>query len=99
MVNKIISELCVNDGNKVILYDRLDKECFFSQEQCARNIYLVNVNSKIIWQIYSDYDFEGNPFTSIRADNAGDITAYRWDGGLYVIDKNTGFAKPHQLIK
>lgn len=58
-----------------------------------------DASAQVIWQVYSEYDSEGNPFTNISVDDLGNITAYRWDGGLYFINGNTGFAKPQKLIK
>ncbi|MBU9834390.1 hypothetical protein ACE2AK_26270 [Rahnella perminowiae] len=99
MTDQIVNELSVKDGNKVVLYDRLDMESIYGREQCARNVYLIDASAQVIWQVYSEYDSEGNPFTNISVDDLGNITAYRWDGGLYFINENIGFAKPQKLIK
>jgi len=36
MTDQIVNELSVKDGNKVVLYDRLDMESIYGREQCAR---------------------------------------------------------------
>lgn len=99
MNEKPMCELEIKGGNKIVVYDRLAKESIYGTEQCARNIYLLAKDSKVLWQVHSNFDAEGNPFTNIMINENGDILAYRWDGGSYLIDEKTGFATPHQFLK
>ena len=94
-----MSELQISNGNTIVVYDRLAKESIYGTEQCARNVYFLTKESKVVWQIRSDHDAEGDPFTNIMLNEKGDILAYRWNGGSYLIDEKTGFATPHQFLK
>ena len=62
----------------------------------TRNVQRIDVNGNVIWTIHSDFDSEGHPFTQLHFDG-GRLTAYRWDGGTYAVDLETGFATPLQL--
>ncbi|WP_155760907.1 hypothetical protein [Granulibacter bethesdensis] len=64
----------------------------------AKNIYLLSINGSIIWQVNSDFDHEGNPFTNVIYENV-ELRAYRWDGGMYKIDMRNGRALPDILDK
>lgn len=85
-------------GGYVVLIDRLGMEEKFGPLECARNIYLVDQNGAIVWQVTSDFDSDGGPFTNV-IDDLGELKAYRWDGGMYKLDLNTGFAIPISLLK
>jgi hypothetical protein len=85
-------------GGHIVLIDRLGMQEKFGQLECARNIYLVDQNGAVMWQVNSDFDSDGGPFTNVL-DDLGELKAYRWDGGMYKIDLNTGFAIPILLTK
>lgn len=85
-------------GGHIVLIDRLGMEEKFGQLECARNIYFIDKNGEIMWQVTSDFDSDGGPFTNV-IDDLGELKAYRWDGGMYKIDLNTGFAMPTSLTK
>lgn len=92
-------ELLLRDNLfKIVLYDRLDPK-IFSDEEAARNVYKLDFSGNIIWQVSSKSDERGAPFTGIRIDEDGKLMAYRWDGGLYEIDIETGFATPKILMR
>lgn len=80
-------------GVTLVLEDRLAKEDIYGRLECARNIFLVDSNSKIVWQIQTDFDSDGGSFTNIFADDGG-VKGYRWDGGVYLIDLNSGKGMP-----
>lgn len=94
----IAKRIALSDGRIVLLLDRLAKEKLYGRLECARNIYLVDRNGMRIWQVESAFDENGGPFTNIIVSGA-EIHAYRWDGGIYVIDTNTGKAVPSQLTR
>ena len=63
----------------------------------ARNVYYVDKNRQVIWQIETkDYAietaFSGQPFFTIKKNNDGHFLAYNWSGFIYRIDMQTGFA-------
>ena len=99
MTNNVLTEYYFSDGNKIILLDRLGMENLYGKIECARNIYLLDMYGATIWQVSSDFDFEGNPFTSLTLCDDGRIIAYRWDGGNYTINDKTGIATPVILMK
>lgn len=87
------------DNNSVlVLLDRLGQESIYGKSECARNIYLLDSLGIVIWQISSNFDSSGDPFTNFVVDN-GNINAYRWDGGVYQVDFKTGLAIPKTLFK
>jgi hypothetical protein len=95
---EISSQVDLPSGGKIILLDRLAKEHLYSKEEMARNIFKINKIGHLEWQIQSDFDAEGQPFTRLHYDN-GKVTAYRWDGGVYVINIETGDAKLRILMR
>jgi hypothetical protein len=79
----------------------------------SRNIYMIDESDNIIWQVQSGFDADGfsGPFTGLRMRPAGfddlsrityeteALQAYRWNGGLYGIDLETGWATPLILVR
>lgn len=88
----------LNGGRSLILFDGLSLPECCDNEEVARNVFLLNEKGDIIWRIFSKYDQDGNPFTNIY-EKSNQIRAYRWDGGEYLIDIETGEAKPHAFLK
>ncbi|KCZ89069.1 hypothetical protein [Hyphomonas jannaschiana] len=91
--SEIAQQLDLPDGSAVVLLDRLAKGRRFSKEEQARNIFAVDANGNLLWQVHSCFDTEGTPFTKLHFEN-DTLTAYRWDGGSYQIDTQTGAATP-----
>lgn len=83
---------------RVILVDRLGQGDVYGSIECARNIFLIDNEGNIIWQVSSDFDFDGGAFTNITFAD-GRLQGYRWDGGMYEIDLTTGKAEPGLLMK
>lgn len=99
MTDNVLSECYISDGKKIIIIDRLGMEGLYGKTECARNIYLLDMHGATIWQVSSDFDSEGNPFTNMTLHDDGSLTAYRWDGGNYIINDKTGFATPAVLMR
>jgi hypothetical protein len=97
-VTDIEKKIELPGGVTLVLQDRLAKENIYGQLECARNIFLMDANSKIVWQIQTDFDSDGGSFTNIFADDSG-IKGYRWDGGVYEIDLESGKGAPLILQK
>jgi hypothetical protein len=83
------------DGGCVVLLDMLGKAGQYSKDQIAKNIFRLDEKGEVKWQVFSDFDSEGSPFTRIDLQNG--INAYRWDGGTYSVNIETGEATPLQL--
>lgn len=81
------------NGDRIVLIDRLSDARTVDR---ARNVHRIDGSGQIVWTISTRFDSEGNPFTQLHF-AAGRLTAYRWDGGTYTVDMETGIAEPQQL--
>lgn len=97
-LNDAAMRLPISNSRTVVLLDRLGKEQTYGREECARNIYLLDDTLQIIWQVRSKFDADGGPFTNIVYEKQN-LRGYRWDGGKYDIDLDTGEARPLSLTK
>ena len=95
---EIAKIIALPDGMVVDLRDTLAKKELYGKPEHTRNIRLYDKDGQLVWQVYSDFDSSGDPYTNIWYDD-GILYAYRWDGGEYIIDIDTGFAKPFRLVK
>jgi hypothetical protein len=91
-LDDVASDVELPDCDRVILFDRLGKGDQFSKVEKARNVYRVDSLGRVKWQIRSQFDADGDPFTQLRLENG--LTAYRWDGATYGVDLDTGEAVP-----
>ncbi|GLW38810.1 hypothetical protein Pcaca04_27460 [Pectobacterium carotovorum subsp. carotovorum] len=99
MTDIILIKYNLSGGKEIVLFDRLGMKNLHKRVEIARNICLLDEQGEIVWQVSSDFDSEGNPFTNMTLHRDGSITAYRWDGGNYTINTETGFATPSMLMK
>ncbi|WJY13388.1 hypothetical protein PCO82_12400 [Pectobacteriaceae bacterium CE90] len=99
MIDNILSEVFLDDEKRVVVIDRLGMEEKYGKVECSQNIYFLDKDGRVIWRVSSDFDNEGNPFTGVTLIDGNSIEAYRWDGGCYSINKETGFATPKILLK
>lgn len=88
----ISSKIDLHDGRAIVLLNRLGKGDRYSKEEIARNVLRIDSAGHVELQVNSQLDDEGNPFTRIFLENG--LSAYRWDGGSYSIDLETGAATP-----
>lgn len=95
IANKILK---IDSDAQLVLIDGLNN--FFEQTplEVSRNIFLINTRGDVIWRIHSVNDKFGDSFTNIYQKDEH-YKAYRWDGGQYGIDLETGFATPEILLK
>jgi hypothetical protein len=101
-LNEVAKKIDLPDGLSLVMLDRLAKESIFGPIECARNIFLVDVTTKIVWQVHTDFDANGGPFTNVFLDGNLDgnvVKGYRWDGGMYEIDLKNGKGVPVLLMK
>jgi hypothetical protein len=97
-LDEVAERIDLSGDSRVVRLDRLAKETVYGREECARNIFLVDAAGKVIWQVATEFDEDGNPFTSILYEE-GKLKAYRWDGYLYEIDITSGRALPTSFLK
>lgn len=88
----ISSKIELPNGSSIVLLDLFGKKHSYSKEQLARHVYKLNADGQVEWQVHSEFDAAGNPFTQLHYLNG--VTAYRWDGGSYSVDLETGAATP-----
>lgn len=79
-------------GDQIVLLERLGMRERFSKVERARNVFRIDAEARVKWQIRSEFDADGGPFTQLRLEK--ELTAYRWDGATYKVDLNTGTATP-----
>ena len=80
-------------GNELVLIDISDRKDISMEENNA-NIYFLNQNSEIIWQIKAkNTAFDRDMFTSMEFNLQGELIASRFSGFEYVVDLETGIAK------
>ena len=94
--SEIYRRIEMPNGNAIVLLDRLAKTDLYSKEECARNILRVDAEGHVRWRVSSQFDAEGDPFTQLHNEDEV-LTGYRWDGGTYAIDAETGVATPLRL--
>jgi hypothetical protein len=97
-MTNIIESIGFPNGNRLVLLDTMGKEEIFGAEKCAKNVFLLNSAGVTIWQISSNFDQDGDPFTKIIFENER-IKAYRWDGGVYEVNLTDGKAVPIMLAR
>jgi len=85
------------DGSQIVLRDVLGRRDIEPLEK-SQNVFRVGLDGKVIWRIATDFDAEGNPFTQLTYEDDS-LSAYRWDGFSYVVDVETGVAKPNEFLK
>ena len=88
----------INSTDLITLFDRLDPSKF-SNIDSAKNVYRVKLDGTVVWQVHSSFDSKGDPFTNIEIDEFNEILGFRWNGGQYHIDLETGYAQPRTLLK
>ncbi|MFJ4145285.1 hypothetical protein [Pseudomonas sp. NPDC089734] len=82
----------------VVLIERLAQESIRGRTEDAKNIFLIDGNGSVIWQVSSDFDSDGGPYTNIFYSD-GRLQGYRWDGGIYDIDLESGVAVPNLFLR
>jgi len=97
-MNEAVKKVDFPDGLSLVMLDRLAKESIFGKIECARNIFLVDATTKIVWQVHTDFDANAGPFTNVFLEG-NVVKAYRWDGGMYEIDLKNGKGVPVLLMK
>ena len=87
-----------NSTDLITLFDRLDPSKF-SNIESAKNVYRVKLDGTVVWQVHSSFDSKDDSFTNIEIDEFNEILGFRWNGGQYDIDFETGFAQPRKFFK
>ena len=94
-ITKIRQKVEVNT-NKIIVRIDVSEDKVLSPEQSSSNIYCIDNNNKIIWQvkeIKTKRPFNDDMFVYLGKNEKGQIIADRFSGFEYIIDPETGEAK------
>lgn len=97
-MQEVSATIDLGGGDRIILLDRAGMRDKYSREQRSRNIFRVDGNASVVWQVESKFDDTGGPFTGLKNTDDG-LVAYRWDGSNYHIDPATGYAVPASFEK
>jgi hypothetical protein len=89
-LREILDSIDLSDGRRIVVLSWSGKKGI----DITRNLYLVGVDGDLIWRVSSKFDTDAGPFTKIESYEDGNLSANRWDGGVYDIDMKTGFATP-----
>jgi ribonuclease HII len=91
--DKIYKKIFFKNGLYVVLID-VSEDIDLSKTENNSNVYLVDNNYKIIWQISADdTTFDKDMFTSIELIDREVLVAKRFSGFKYKIDPQTGKAE------
>jgi len=97
---EIAKKVYLGDGTVIVLLNMLGLPDNVPQMDMEQNIYRVNQQGNVMWQITGDAPFyPRTPFTGLWYDENNQLMGYRFDGGQYKIDIEAGIASLIQLIK
>lgn len=90
----------LDDGTSVVLLDMLAVSSEVPQQDVENNIRRVTPDGHVIWQVSgTEPVYPRSPFTGMLLDENRNLIAYRWDGGQFKIDVDTGIAEPVNLAR
>ncbi|MDF7670063.1 hypothetical protein PT276_02390 [Orbaceae bacterium ESL0721] len=100
-INKkdIVEKICLPANLYIVRIDSFNPIFNNQLNDRVRNIFKIDSEGKVIWQVFSNSDTKRDgSFQGIKMDG-NNLKAYRWNGGQYDIDLETGFATPEILLK
>ena len=87
-------EVELDDGSRIVALDEpepTDPEQYLAY---SNNVFRYAPDGSVTWQIDAGGPFDRPaPFTGIGFEENGELTAFRWDGGVFAIDVDTGKAR------
>jgi hypothetical protein len=97
---KVGKRIELGDGSAIVLLDMLGAPKTAPQADVEQNIYRIDRQGNIMWRIAAGAPvYPRDPFTGVGFDEKKRLMAYRFDGGQYQIDVETGVARPVQLAR
>lgn len=97
---RVGSRIDLDDGTSLVLLDMLDAPPEVPQADVENNLYRVDPKGGNIWQVSgAGAVYPRSPFSGMALDDNGNLVAYKWDGGQFRINMETGFAEPVQLAR
>lgn len=86
-------------GDQIVLINTLDSARNNPRSESSRNIYRVNSDRNILWQVENYNCMPNSTFTQINYDGSQTLSAYNFDGREFLININTGKIQPGRLMK
>ncbi len=90
-----LMSVALPSGGRLIVLDTLGRNDIPATDR-ARNLVMLDDEGTVVWTVSSEFDGSGDPFTGVAVEGTA-IEAYRWDGGTYAVDAETGEATPLRL--
>ena len=95
-IKKITKKISFSNHESIVRVNTTGKDIPWTENEINFNIYRVDKDYNIIWQIYEDDSTkpqQGWPFTYLAREENGSIAADRFSGYEYIVDPETGKAK------
>ena len=91
-IKKITKKISFSNHESIVRVNTTGKEIPWTENEINFNIYRVDKDYNIIWQIQEDKrpDFKEDPFVYLDIEKNGDIGADRFSGYEYIVDPETG---------
>ena len=88
------SEVLLDDGSSVRIVDMLSAPKSTPAHEVSNNVFRIAADGTTMWQIDAGEGVgERCPFTGLVIRDNQKVLGFRWDGGIYAIDLETGKAK------
>ncbi|OCG24707.1 hypothetical protein A9G11_03375 [Gilliamella sp. wkB108] len=88
----------IDNNCQLVLIDGFNRIFNKDPLKASRNIFFINNIGQVIWRVFSKNDRFGDSFMNIYKIQ-DEYKAYRWDGGQYGLNIQTGEATPEILLK
>jgi len=95
---QISASIPLQGGERVVVVNRLDNPAAYTAEEMHFNLYRVDRDGRIVWQIGDYNPMENSTFTNVY-EKEGGIYAYNYDGIEYVVETSAGVATPKTLLR
>lgn len=93
-IRHIKNKIKIDLEKTIVLIDKMDPKIYPDEKSVSNNIYCVNKNFEIIWQVSSnDTPFHDNdPFLYLDTNKKGEIVIQNFSGDEYILNPETGIA-------
>lgn len=94
-LSHVVKKICLSNDKFIILVDTTE-DVMIQKSLGMRNIFCVDANNQIIWQVYISETDKNNlkdTFIYVDLDNSGQLNADTFFGTEYHVNLKTGEAK------
>ncbi|MEX2112576.1 MAG: hypothetical protein WD845_05285 [Pirellulales bacterium] len=86
-------EVELDDESVIRVVDMLSAPKSTPAQEVSYNVFRFDNDNRMVWRIQADVGTQDrNPFVGLTIQEDGQLVAFRWDGGAYAIDVDTGKA-------